>query len=62
MVFIILGSPNNVDRHPFALESKPYEVWQYYELNRTFIFVDETGFGDYRLVTPMYGDDFRFRN
>jgi len=62
MVFIILGSPNNVDRHPFDLESKPYEVWQYYELNRSFVFVDETGFGDYRLVTPLYGDDFRFRN
>jgi len=62
MVFIILGSPNNVDRHPFDLESKPYEIWQYYELNRSFVFVDETGFGDYRLVTPLYGDDFRFRN
>jgi len=62
MVFIILGSPNNVDRHPFDLESKPYEVWQYYELNRNYVFVDETGFGDYRLVTPLYGDDFRYRN
>ena len=62
MVFIILGSPNNVDRHPFDLESKPYEVWQYYELNRNFVFIDETGFGDYRLVTPLYGDDYRFRN
>jgi GWxTD domain-containing protein len=62
MVFIILGSPNNVDRHPFDLESKPYEVWQYYELNRSFVFVDETGFGDYRLATPLYGDDYRFRN
>jgi GWxTD domain-containing protein len=62
MVFIILGSPNNVDRHPFDLESKPYEIWQYYELNRSFVFVDETGFGDYRLVTPLYGDDYRFRN
>ena len=62
MVFIILGSPNNVDRHPFDLESKPYEVWQYYELNRSFVFIDETGFGDYRLVTPLYGDDYRYRN
>jgi GWxTD domain-containing protein len=62
MVFIILGSPNNVDRHPFDLESKPYEVWQYYELNRSYVFVDETGFGDYRLVTPLYGEDYRFRN
>ena len=62
MVFILLGSPNNVDRHPFDLESKPYEVWYYYDLNRSYVFVDETGFGDYRLTTPLYGDDYRYRN
>jgi len=62
MVFIILGPPNNVDRHPFEYNSKPYEIWQYYEINRSFTFLDETGFGDYRLVTPMYGDLFRYRN
>ena len=61
MVFIILGPPNNVDRHPFEFNTKPYEVWEYYDLNRQFIFVDETGFGDYRLITPMYGDTYRFR-
>lgn len=62
MVFIILGTPSNVDRHPFDYNSKPYEIWEYYELNRSFVFVDETGFGDYRLVTPLYGDYYRFRN
>lgn len=56
MVYIILGPPNNVERHPFEYDSKPYEVWQYYELNRQFVFVDYTGFGDYRLATPFYGD------
>ncbi len=61
MVFIILGPPNNVDRHPFEYDSKPYEVWQYYNLSKDFVFVDETGFGDYRLVTPMYGDFYRYR-
>jgi GWxTD domain-containing protein len=61
MVFIILGSPNNVDRHPFEYDSKPYEVWEYYELNKYFVFVDETGFGDYRLSTPLYGDFYRYR-
>jgi GWxTD domain-containing protein len=61
MVFIILGAPNNVDRHPFDYDSKPYEIWQYYQMNRQFVFVDETGFGDYRLITPLYGDDYRFR-
>ncbi len=61
MVFIILGAPNNVDRHPFDYDSKPYEVWEYYDLNRSFVFVDETGFGDYRLITPLTGDLYRFR-
>lgn len=61
MVFILLGSPDNVDRHPFDLDSKPYEVWEYYNLNQSFTFVDETGFGDYRLITPLTGDLYRFR-
>ncbi len=61
MVFIILGPPNNVDRHPFEYDSKPYEIWQYYNLSKDFVFVDETGFGDYRLITPMYGDFYRYR-
>jgi GWxTD domain-containing protein len=53
MVYIILGPPSNVDRHPFEYDSKPYEIWYYYERNRSFVFVDETGFGDYRLTTPV---------
>jgi GWxTD domain-containing protein len=54
MVYIIFGPPNNVDRHPFELGSKPYEVWSYYDLNYSFVFVDQTGFGDYRLETPLW--------
>jgi len=63
MVLIILGAPDNIDRHPFEYYAKPYEVWQYYNLNKQFIFVDYTGFGDYRLdpSTPLYGDLYRFR-
>jgi GWxTD domain-containing protein len=54
MVYIIFGPPNNVDRHPFETDSKPYEVWSYYDLNHQFVFLDETGFGDYRLTTPIW--------
>jgi GWxTD domain-containing protein len=61
MVLILLGIPDNIDRHPFEYYSKPYEVWQYYDLNRSFTFLDETGFGDYRLTTPLSGDLYRFR-
>ncbi len=53
MVYIVLGPPSNVDRHPFDREAKPYEVWSYYDLNQQFVFVDRTGFGDYRLTTPI---------
>ncbi|HTP12126.1 MAG TPA: GWxTD domain-containing protein, partial [Bacteroidota bacterium] len=49
MVYIRLGPPDNIERHPFEMGSKPYEIWYYYSLNRDCIFVDYSGFGDYRL-------------
>jgi GWxTD domain-containing protein len=65
MIYILFGPPNSVDRHPFEIDSKPYEVWYYYQRNIDFVFVDETGFGDYRLINPLsdlnsspYGPDF----
>jgi len=61
LVYITLGPPNNIDRHPFDYDAKPYEIWEYYEMNQQFVFMDETGFGDYRLITPMYGDMYRYR-
>jgi GWxTD domain-containing protein len=61
MVYIIFGTPGNVDRHPFEMDSKPYEIWTYYDINREFVFVDDTGFGDYRLLTPIYDDRTRIR-
>lgn len=60
MVFIIFGEPNNIDRHPYDMDQKPYEIWQYYQDNKEFIFVDNTGFGDYRLITPIW-DTFRYQ-
>jgi GWxTD domain-containing protein len=61
MVFIINGNPSVIDRHPFEADSKPYEIWTYYDINRQYIFVDYTGYGDYRLTTPMYDDRNRIR-
>ena len=53
VIFIILGSPDNVERDVYPRDMKPYEVWTYYEFNREFLFLDYTGFGDYRLQNPM---------
>ena len=60
-IYIILGPPDYVARHPMDIESKPYEIWEYYDVRRTFTFVDETGFGHYRLINPQYGDWFKYR-
>jgi GWxTD domain-containing protein len=54
MIFITFGPPSSVERHPLDSNTKPYEVWDYYELNRSFVFIDQTGFGDYRLLDPDY--------
>jgi GWxTD domain-containing protein len=61
MIYIVLGPPNYVERHPFDIDSKPYEVWDYYDINKRFVFVDHTGFGDYRLLNQQYGDWYRYR-
>lgn len=53
MIYVIFGAPDEIERHPFDLDSKPYEIWTYYSLGRQFVFVDRNGFGRYDLV---YGD------
>ncbi len=54
MVYMMFGPPSDVSRHPFELDSKPYEIWRYYDISYDFVFVDDTGFGDYRLITPVW--------
>lgn len=54
MVFILIGPPNNIERHPFEINTKPFEVWFYYLYNRQIVFVDQSGFGDYRLTSPIW--------
>lgn len=61
MIFVTLGAPDYVERYPFSESSKPYEIWDYYDINKRFIFVDQTGFGDYRLLNPVFGDWYRYR-
>lgn len=53
MVFIILGQPDEVIRNDYPQGSKPYQIWQYYSINRQFEFYDRNGFGDYELINPI---------
>jgi GWxTD domain-containing protein len=61
MVYIIYGPPMNMEKYPSnAGDNRVYERWAYSN-NREFIFLDNTGFGDYRLVRPMgVSDKYEF--
>ncbi len=50
-VFIVFGPPDRVERGtPSRYTQGDYEVWYYDELREKFVFLDEYGFGDFRLV------------
>lgn len=51
-IFILYAEPDEVQRFPNSDNSKPYEVWQYYQIENSvsFVFVDRSGFGNYTLV------------
>lgn len=61
MIYITLGQPDNIERHPFDSGSRPYEVWTYNHINSQFLFVDFSGFGEYRLQNTNYRDWSRYR-
>lgn len=53
-IYIKFGPPDDIDRHPFEQETYPYVIWRYYALQKAFLFVDRTGFGDYVLHPDYY--------
>jgi len=54
-ILIKFGMPDDIERHPFEIDTNPYVIWRYYSLRKTFLFEDRTGFGDFRLH-PAYLD------
>jgi GWxTD domain-containing protein len=54
MIYIKYGAPDFVERGPYDFNTRPYEIWQYYNHRRRFVFVDMSGFGDYRLAIPEW--------
>ena len=51
-VYLIYGQPSDIDRYPNQTETRPYEIWNYYDIEGgvQFIFGDITGFSDYLLL------------
>lgn len=50
MVYIVLGPPATIQTQSDFTYNRTYEIWNY--TSKTFIFVDYSGFGDYRLYSP----------
>jgi GWxTD domain-containing protein len=50
-VYLLYGEPEEVERFPSGQDSKPYEIWHYYQIESgvEFDFIDRSGFGNYIL-------------
>ncbi len=63
-VFLLYGEPTEVERYPNQLDTRPYEIWQYTDIEGGvfFIFADLTGFSDYTLVNSTKRGELRDDN
>jgi GWxTD domain-containing protein len=51
-VYILYGEPDETQRFPNSGDSKPYEIWNYNQIEGgvEFVYIDLTGFNEYTLV------------
>lgn len=63
-VYIMYGPPDEIERHPSEVDSKPYEIWYYHNIEGgvEFVFVDKAGFSDYILVHSTKRNEIRDDN
>jgi GWxTD domain-containing protein len=65
MIYVIFGSPTSMENHPFeavqyGMYHGPYQVWYYQSYNRSFVFIDQDGFGTFRLASVPPVERFQF--
>ncbi|MCX6149392.1 MAG: GWxTD domain-containing protein [Ignavibacteriales bacterium] len=63
-VFILYGEPDEIDRYPNDIDKKPYEIWQYNQIEGgvMFVFGDVTGFSNYELLHSTKRGELRDDN
>ncbi|MGA3288009.1 MAG: GWxTD domain-containing protein [Bacteroidota bacterium] len=51
-VLVLYGEPDEIERFNNSTDSKPYEIWNYHQIEGgvEFVFIDLTGFNEYLLV------------
>ena len=52
MIYIKNGEPDEIERHPYQMDIKAYEIWYYYSIEGgvQYVFVDMRGMGEMQLV------------
>jgi GWxTD domain-containing protein len=60
-VIVLYGEPDEIQRFTNSSDSKPYEIWNYHQIEGgvEFVFIDLTGFNEYRLVHSTKRDEIR---
>jgi len=63
-VYLMYGQPDEIERHPNEMDSKPYEIWYYHNLDggSQFVFIDRSSMGDYILVHSTYRNEISDTN
>ena len=63
-VYILYGEPNEIERFPNQMDTKPYEIWHYNDIEGgvIFVFADLSGFSDYMLIHSTMRGELRDDN
>ncbi|GAB5519576.1 MAG: hypothetical protein RhofKO_18270 [Rhodothermales bacterium] len=59
-ILLRYGLPGHIERHPYTFNNKAYEVWEYPQFRRRFVFIDQTGLNDYQLMVPSWDERTRY--
>jgi len=60
-VLVLYGEPDEIQRFTNSSDSKPYEIWNYHQIEGgvEFVFIDITGFNEYLLVHSTKRDEIQ---
>jgi GWxTD domain-containing protein len=63
-IFLKYGEPSEIERFPNQIDTKPYEIWHYNEIEGgiVFVFADLTTFSDYQLIHSSARGELRDDN
>ena len=63
-IYLKYGAPSEIERYPNQIDTKPYEIWNYNEIEGgvVFVFADLTNFSDYQLIHSTARGELRDDN